>query len=151
MTIARVIYVGIRRTQGRGARADRTVNVEVAGETADPMPFGELASLCLIRDKLGPVADDLGPVTAITGSKDIGKVLRGREVRPGILVHQPDADGRRSFHGGVDVGTPVGRADAVAERVAGSVVGLARHQTTVIPARQVASTGRGSQSRRDDG
>src|SRR5665647_963990 len=126
MTVEQAVNIGIRCSQGRGPRADRTVDVEVAGQTADPMALDQLASLHLVRDKLGPVADDLRTVTPMAGSKDIGKVLRRGEVRPGVLVNQPDAGGGRSFHGGVDVGTPVGRADAIAEGVSRSVVGLAR-------------------------
>ena len=89
------------------------------------MELDQIEGLCLVRHELGPVADDLWPVTASAGGEDIGEVFCGRQVRSGILVHKADAGCGRSRQGDVDVGAPVGRADAVAEGVPGRVVGLA--------------------------
>ena len=113
------------------------------------MPFDQLASPPVVRHELGPVADDRRPVAPLAGYEDIGEVLGGRQVRSGVLVQQPDAGGGGGLQGGVDVPSPVGRADAFPEGVSGGVVGLAGDQTTVVPAGQVPGAGRGRQGRGD--
>ena len=122
--------VGVRRPHGRGARADRSVDAEVARRTGAAQ-----------RERLvdaverSPVADHLGqPRLRLTDLADPGEVLRRRVTGGAVLVDHADAAGRRLVQRPGD-GVLVGRVRQQPEhRLTGDDVGLAADQPLRRPA-----------------
>jgi len=139
--------IGKRRSQGRGSRADRAVDVEVAADPCGADAAGQRLGRLLVADELGPVADDLRTVSSPAGCEHVCEVGFRAEGGSAVLVHQADAGRRRGAQCGVDVGAAVGRGDPGVESFPGEVVCLTGHQPAVAPARVVAGAGCGGQSR----
>src|SRR5664280_3230062 len=147
--LSAVLTVGVWLSQECGSRADRTVDVEVTGESSGAHPAGQRRCRRLVADELCPVTDDLGAVADMSGGEHVGEIGFRAERRPAVLVHQSDSGRGGRGQGGVDVGAAVGWTDPGVERIAGRVVCLTDDQSAVVPARVIASAGYRRQRRGD--